>query len=323
MKARAAVLAAAAVVLAGCAAPLPNPEPDAVPAATPPALAAEQVEEILADVAATLEEADEETSADALAPRVTGPARTIRTVEYTLADAGDDEAITPVPAGAQTVVVPTTTEWPRTVMVITPAPEDLRAPLLLTLVQSEPREPYRLWSWARLFPGVETPSTAQPEVGSRAVEPGSADLVMTPTEALERYVEVLGEGDDSEHAEAFLTDPLREGIAQTRAAFEDLVGENGSLTETYQAQDGPLALATADGGAIVVGTVQTVTTITLEDSTLTIGDETEALLGEDTVESNLEITWLSVVVFHVPPQGSDRPVEVLGAEHSRIEVTGE
>jgi hypothetical protein len=30
-----------------------------------------------------------------------------------------------------------------------------------------------------------------------------------------------------------------------------------------------------------------------------------------------------VVAFAVPPAGSDDPIEVLGAEHSRIEVTGQ
>lgn len=325
MRRRAVGLAAAVVLLlAACSTPLPVPQPDAVPAATQPALSAEQAEDVLAEVSTALAEADAALSVDALAPRISGPAGTIRTTEYALAAAGSAEALTPIPSGAQTLILPTTDTWPRTVMAITEAPEDLQAPLLLTLVQSEPRAPYQLWSWVRLFPGVETPATAQPEVGSAPVAPDTDDLAVVPTDVLAQYVDVLTNRDASPYAAAFTADPLRAGIAQTRDAFAGLVGANGSLTETYQVDEsGVQALRTADGGAIVVGSVRTVTTITLVDSTLTIGDQTAALLGTTTVASSLAITWLSVVAFAVPPAGSDEPVVVLGAEHSRIQVTGQ
>lgn len=312
-----AVLAAAGLV--ACSPPLPEPRPDPPPAVLPPALSTGQLGDVLADVAATVRNADSELDEDLLAPRATGPAVDIRAAEYTLADAGDDEAITAIPTSPQTLMVPATDTWPRTIMVVTDPPEDLQAPLLLTLVQDNPRAPYRMWSWVRLFPGVQMPATTQPEIGSTEV----AELSVPPGEVLERYVDLLTEEDDSEYVEGFVEDPLRSGIAATREAFSDLVGDNGTLAETYQALDDVHAVATADGGAIVVGVVRTVTTITLSDSTLTIGDQTAALLGEDTVESDLAITWLSVVAFAVPPAGTDAPIEVLGAEHSRTEVSGE
>lgn len=305
--------------LVACSPPLPEPQPDPPPAVLPPALSTVQLDDVLEDVAATLQVADDELDVDLLAARVTGPASDIRAAEYTLADAGDEEALTSIPTVAQTLVIPATDTWPRTIMVVTEPPEDLQAPLLLTLVQSEPRAGYQLWSWVRLFPGVQMPPTTQPEVGSTTVE----DLAVAPAEVIERYVDLLTEEDDSEYVDDFVEDPLRTGIAATREAFSDLVGDNGTLAETYQALDDVHAVATADGGAIVVGVVRTVTTITLSDSTLTIGDQTAALLGEDTVESDLAITWLSVVAFAVPPAGSDAPIEVLGAEHSRTEVSGE
>lgn len=315
---------AAVVLLAACSTPLPEPQPDAIPAVAPPALSVAQAEEILAEVSAALADADAQLSTDLLAPRVTGPAATIRSVEYALAAAGDTTALTAIPGGAQTLVLPTTDTWPRTIMVVTEPPEDLQAPLLLTLVQSEPRAQYQLWSWARLFPDVDTPAMAQPEVGSAAVPADGSGLAVPPGEVVARYVDLLTNRDESPYAAEFTTDPLREGVAQTRDAFAGLVGTMGSLTETYQPDAaGVQALATADGGAIVVGMIQTVTTITLVDSTLTIGDQTAVLLGTDTVASSLAITWLSVVAFAVPPEGSDQPIEVLGAEHSRIQVTGQ
>ena len=324
-RARVGIAVGLLLALTACAAPLPEPQPDAIPAVLPPALSVEQVEEVLADVAATLAEADTAGSAELLEPRVEGAAERIRTVEYVLAAAGDPDALTPIPANAQTLVVPTTDTWPRTVMVVTEPPEDLQAPLLLVLVQAEPRAQYELQAWARLFPGVQTPPTTQPEIGSRAVDPDDETLLVSPETVVAEYLDVLTNGAESEFAAAFTEDPLRAGIAATRAAFTESASVNGgSLTETYQpAGLGPYAIATADGGAIVVGVIETLTTITLADSVLTLGDQTAALLGKDTVTTSVAFTWLSVVAFAVPPAGSSQPIEVLGAEHSRVGATGE
>ncbi len=320
---RAVALSTAVLFLAGCSVPLPTPQPDALPAAMQPAMSVEQAEGIVAEVSASLADADAALSVDVPGSRVTGPAEAIRSVQYLLVTAGLADVLTVIPSSAQTLVLPTTDEWPRTVMVVTEPPEDLQAPLLLTLVQTEPREPYQLWSWVRLFPGAQTPALAQPELGSAPVAPDAPELAVSPTEVLAQYVDVLTNRDASPYAAAFTVDPLRQGIAQTKDAFVAVVGANGSLTETYQPDAaGTYSMATADGGAIVVGTVRTATTITLVDSTLKIGDQTAAILGTDTLKSNLAITWLSVVAFAVPPAGSDAPIQVLGAEHSRIEVTG-
>ena len=317
--------AALLVGLTACAAPLPEPHPDAIPAVLPPALSIEQVDTILDEVAATLEEADTAGSADLLEPRVDGAANRIRTAEYILTAAGDTDALTPIPADAQTLIVPTTDTWPRTVMVFTEPPEDLQAPLLLVLVQSEPRAQYELQAWARLFPAVQTPPTTEPEIGSEPVAATDEEgLSASPESVISQYLDVLANGAKSEYAEEFTEDPLRAGIAATRKAFTESASVNGgSLTETYQpAGFGPYAIATADGGAIVVGVIETLTTITLADSVLTLGDQTAALLGKKTVTSSVAFTWLSVVAFVVPPADSSEPIEVLGAEHSRVGVTG-
>lgn len=310
--------------LAACSTPLPVPQPDAEPAATPPALFEEQAEEVLADLADVLEEADAALEPPLLDPRLAGPAREIRGVEYLLASAGDADAVTAIPEGAQTLMLPTTDAWPRTFMAVTESPEDLQAPLLLVLVQETPRSQYQLWSWARLFPGITMPATTEPGIGSAPVAADSTELAVAPADVVTQYVDLLTKRDESEFADAFTPDPLRTAVAQTRDAFVGVVGANGSLTETYTPDEyGTAAIATADGGAIVVGTIRTVTTISLTDSTMRIGDQTAALLGKDTITANVEIQWLSVVAFHVPPAGSTDPIEVLGAEHSRIQATGQ
>lgn len=318
-----AALAAAVGLLAACSQALPVPHPDALPAATPPALSAEQAERVLDDVAATLAAADAKLSAEALAPRVTGPAATIRGVQYTLSAAGDPDALTALPTEAQTLVLPTAAAWPRTMMAVTKPPEDLTAPLLLTAVQDGPRDPFRLWSWVRLFPGVQTPALAQPEVGSAPVDPNSTEFAVAPSEVVAAYADLVTNREASQFAGVFSDEPLRRGIWQTKDAFTGVVGANGTLAETYTANPDIQALATADGGVLVVGSMTTTTTITLTDSTLKIGDQTAALLGTDTVKANLSITWLSVLAFVVPPEGADEQIQVLGGEHVRIKVTGQ
>ncbi|MCL3860472.1 hypothetical protein [Actinotalea sp. K2] len=315
------------LLLAACAPPLPEPTPDAEPAVVQAALSTDQVERVVEQVAAVLAEADAGGSAETLDPRVTGPAEAVRSVEYRLAAAGVEQALTPVPEGIQTIVVPATTTWPRTVMVVTEPPEDLQAPLLLTLVQPRPREAYELWSWVRLFPGVQMPATTEPGLGSPTVPGGEeSGLLVPPEDVIPRYVDVLTSGTESEHAATFAEDPMRAQIVGVRDSLSASLAEQGSLVETYQpAFDGVTrSLATADGGAVVVGAVETVTTITLDDSTLTLGaGETVALLGGDTITESLTTTWLSMVAFYVPPAGSSDPVVVLGGEHTPTEVTGQ
>ncbi|NCT90678.1 hypothetical protein GXB85_06930 [Cellulomonas sp. APG4] len=319
---RAALAAGALAMVAACSTPLPEPSPEPAPAVPPAAVSTEQVERILADLDAVLAAGDEAEDATALEPRIIGPAQTIREAQYLVGDEG--EALTTIPTTAQTVAVEATDAWPRTMFLVTDPPEDLQAPLLLTLVQPTPRDQFRLWSWARLFPGVEMPATTQPQAGSTPVAVDDESLRLSPAATLAAYLDRLSRGTRSEHWETFGEDPLSTGIFQTRDAYRSLVEDKGSLTETHEALDsGPYAIGTADGGAIVVGSFRTVTTITLDDSTLTIGDETAELVGTDTLESNLTLSWVSVVAFHVPPAGSEEPVEVLGGEHVRVAVTGE
>jgi hypothetical protein len=330
----------AILALAACTPPLPEPEPDAEPAVVQPALAAVQVDRILGDLTTVLDSADtaalEASSSDdvtaaldaatgLLGPRVTGPAAQMRKVQYLLATKAGQDAITAIPPGAQTVIDPATDTWPRVMMVVTEAPEDVRAPLLLTLVQDDPRSPFRLVAWERAFGGIELPAMMQPSVGSAQVPNDGGSAQLTPDEVLAQYADLLANQSSSEYADAFGEDVMRTRIAEQRAAWAEAVDE-GSVTETFQpAEDGPWALETADpeGGALVVGAITGVTTLTLSDATLAFGGPTAVLLGKDSVEKNLAITWLMTVAFSVPPATSTDPITVVGAELMSVAVSGE
>ena len=323
--AAASALLVCVLALGACAAPLPEPTPDAVPAVPPPATSVAQSTDVLADLGAVLEAADAALDPALLRPRVFGPALAIRRAEYVRAEATDgDRPPTALPTAAQTLIVPMTDEWPRTQMVVTEQPDDLQAPRILVLTQAEPRENYRLWGWARLGQGVQMPATAEPTTGSAPVAPDAEGLVVTPVQALEQYADLLARGADSEYVDTFTEDFFRTGIEEARAQYSENVEAVGSIDETYTAvPTSVVALATADGGAIVVGRLETVTTLTLTEGSLTLDATDRALSGESSVTDHLTYTWADVLAFYVPPAGSDAQVQVLAGEHARTEVSGE
>jgi len=321
----AAVLAVGALSLSACATPLPTPSPDPIPAVPPPTLTTDQVRAVLDDVGSTLEAGDEALEVDELADRFTGPALKIRGAEYTVNLALEDDVdLITVPTSERTVVVPTTDAWPRSVFVITEQPEDLQSPRLLVLTQDAPRERYKLWAWSRLLPDRQVPRTFVPEVGSVPLASDAEGLLVTPAEVGEMYADVLDKGDDSEHADLFGEDVLRERIGLVREQYERIAEQaGGEFTERYRpATEDVVAVSTADGGAIVVVPMTTTTKLTTDERELSLGRAEAALLGKRTVTESATFTWSGVVAFVIPPAGGPEQITVLAAEHVRTAVTG-
>lgn len=322
----AAVALTTVLALAGCANPVPEPTPDAAPAVPPPAITVAQSTRVLDQIGEVLAAGDAALDASGLPARLSGPALAIRSAEYlrATATAGARLPVT-IPTVAQTTVVPDTDTWPRTQMVVTEQPADLQAPLLLVLEQSGPREPYRLWGWARLGQGVQMPATAEPTTGSEPVAADDATLLLTPTDALAQYADVLTNGDASAFAATFPVDFFRTALQGARDQTVASLQAVATVAETVApVPDQVTALRTADGGAIVVGQLSTVTTATLSQGSITLNDPFDAALaGRPSVASNLVRTWTDVVALYVPPAGGAQQVQVLAAEHARTSVTGE
>lgn len=316
----------AVMALAGCANPVPEPAPEPVPAQAPPVLDATQSSAVLEQIGEVLATGDSALDATGLEARLSGPALAIRAAEYTRAQAtGGQRAPVAIPTQAQTTITPDTTSWPRTQMVVTEQPEDLQAPLLLVLIQESPREDYHLWGWARLGEGVQMPPTAEPEIGSPQLAADDDSLLVAPGEVVGQYADVLTNGDASPYAATFGTNFFRTAIESARAQTVQSLQAVASVTETVSPEaDAVATLGTADGGAIVVGQMTTVTTATLSQGSITLNDPLDAAMaGRDSVSQNLVRTWTDVVAFYVPPAGSDSGVQVLAAEHARTAVTGQ
>jgi hypothetical protein len=321
---RVGVIALGSALLAGCAGTVPEPRPAATPDEPLPALSVEQADEVLAAIAETVRAADESRNPQELSRRVADPALTLRTAQYTLAGrSGGDSPATPLSTTDQVLAVGASEEWPRTVMAVTEPPEGSTAPLLLALRQDEPRAAYRLTSWVVLFPGVETPPMAGPDVGSAQLPADAADLVATPTDTLARYADVLAKGDESEHAGLFEADPYVEQLQQELETGRRSLEGIADVSLSSAADPGSLvALETVDGGALVLGVVRTTTDYIkrLDGSTLRLGGQAGDWLRDGEVPSRANVRHDSMVAFYIPPSGEEK-ITVLGAERILVGAT--
>lgn len=329
--ATAALTVVAALALSGCSPELPQPVPAPAPAVPPPATTIEQTDRILQDVGTVLAAADAASSPAELTRRVSGPALTLRTAEYAIAAAtAGAQPVTALPVSAQALVVPSTTEWPRTELVITEQPDDLSNPRLLVLRQESPRAPYTLWGWTRLLPGAQMPAMATPAIGSPPLAADAPGLVATPADVVTQYADVLANGAASAFAAGFATpDPFREQIEFGRGQYQAAVANGaGTFTQTYAAvPDQVVAFATADGGALVVAGMTTASSLQVDEASFVVPPEFAAVSGGAmpagaVLRNNLDFASTDVVAFYVPPADAGAPVRVLGGEHTFTSASG-
>lgn len=317
------MLLALALGLGACAVPVPEFTPPPTEATAYPVMDESQLQRVLAGVNETLQEADAAESRAELTDRITGLAERMRGWEYALARATEeadlDEPYTPQPLGTDPAVaaVAATSEWPRWVMVITDPPEGGNLPLLLALTQEGPRDLYSLAGWVRLLPGVTTPQMHAPASGSAQLGPQAEGLVLSPEAAVEAYAELLS-GEETEEGEAFAEeDPYREILDAEFEALSDSLEVAGRVRQVTTPVGSALALETFDGGAIVFGGLKTVHTYekTVSGAKMMVGDQVSALNdGQAEVDSELTAEYRHMVAFYIPPEGSEEPVNVLGAE---------
>ncbi len=313
----AASIAVGSALLAGCAQEIPQPSPDGVASEPQPVLAVEQGEAVLQAIGEVLAAADSSRDAGSLAARLADPALKLRAAQYTLAERSDGaREPTPLTTEDQVLILGATDGWPRTVMAVTQPPSGETAPLLIVVRQDDARSPYKLQDWVRLFPGVETPAMGSSDVGSLPLEPSAEGLRATPADTLSWYGDLLVNGTESEHADAFEPDPyveaLQAEIANGRTSLEGIADITlNALAE----RDGVIALETADGGALVVGQITTSTGYkkTLSGSTLVLSGEAGDWLGDGKVPALASVRHDSMVAFYVPPS-EDGKITVLGAD---------
>jgi len=326
-------LAMVAAMVSGCAVePVPVlGEPGEV---VSPALTQDQTYAVLNQVAGTLDAATASRDAELLPERVTGPAYDIRASQLEVARIRDDnEQITVIPDTYQQLIVPTTATWPRTVFAITAVTEQLQPPRLLALTQASPREPYQLWGWVQLLPGVTMPAFADPRVGSAEIDPNDAsgELLVSPAEAVRQYADLLVNGEASAYTANFqpeADDQFRSHFSSWRTAQETaLQGERieGTYTFTANPAEGSAikAVQSFDGGAMVMAEIRSFERLAaMEGAILAPQTATaQALLHGQEFTNILTASYIDIIALYIPPAGSGEVITLLGYSHIQTGAT--
>lgn len=315
---RTAVLACTgALLLAACAPELPTVAVDDETVIAP-VVSTVQDEAIHASIAEVLAAGTETLDPAALAARVAGPALALRTAELTVAAAtGVKDAITEVPMAIQSEVIPATDTWPRWTFAVSERPQNLQTERLLVTEQASPREQYKLWGWIRLFPGVTLPAFPSATVGTELVAPDDASLLLSPTDAVAHYADVLNSGDASAFAAEFPADPLRDQMNARRADRTALAATGaGTYTLVFTPTEGAVrSLRTAEGGALVIAQLTSSETLAGEPGAVINPTATESAFTAGAAASNsLTVGRTALVGIYVPAAGSTEPISVVGSE---------
>ena len=317
---RALVLVAAGMVaLTACTPDLPAVQTDPAPSVAPPVLSSVQDAAVYEAVGVALGDASTTLDPAELEPRLSGPALALRTVELQVAAAvGSTDGLTELPTTVQSEILPTTQTWPRTAMSVSVRPDDLGTERMYVLDQASARDQYKLWAWIRLFPSITLPTFAAPNVGTESVAPDDASLLMTPTDAVARYADVLTSREESAFAADFPDDPLRAAMADAFTKQSTIAQElSGTFTETYAAPEGALrAVRTDDGGALVVAQIDSTSTLTGEEGAVVSPNAAQRALIGDVPDSNSVSYGRTILVgIYVPPaEGGEIGTTVVGSE---------
>ncbi|MDR1392987.1 MAG: hypothetical protein LBJ62_03335 [Bifidobacteriaceae bacterium] len=340
MRRRLTVLTCLALIagLAACQQSVPQLAPPPKPAYPPVIVEPGQVDRILKDVSAKLENAMADESVEPLADRVGGAALTMAEAQFKMKAAAPDEEMPfaldwDIQEGS---IVTTSETWPRSFVVVTQS-EPL-APYVYQLEQADPRSPYRLVFWARMLGGAVMPATAPPEVGSAPLPPNAEDLVMTPLKALEAYAVAKGDP-TSDEAALFDTAPrdgndsdptrvrwlaLANGLAQNAATL------SGTSDQRSEAVEGSVfAVATADFGALVFGQIRSTVTASFppqDGASINLtSPKGYTGLGASSLAASkaVSLEHLQTVVLAIPPAGSTSPIRVIAVAEIPTSVTVE
>ncbi len=328
--------------MAGCQNPFPDSQAETttplgqVVAQAPfPAVTELQFSRILTKVSGNIQLGDDELSVNTLGDRVMEPTLQARRTAYIIKRVDAESGLlTPVPASPVRLVLPQqTSSWPRSVFGIIQDEADLDSPSLgVVLRQESPRENYRLSYAVVLAPQVQLPDLPSASVGAAKLSKDSKLTRVSPAEVLEQYSDVLNNGTESPYAGNFslATDRLFALLGPTAQAlrqesFGDLVAVSWNTVPT---DTEIVAFATADGGALVLATLQETETVRPQQSGATVNASvavraltslSQSGRGFD-VLSNIQILW------YVPPIGSEDGIQVLGSTYSLVgakEVDGE
>jgi hypothetical protein len=299
-------------------------DPDPGPAHT--AVTPAQALQVLQTVDAAVVRAVRARDASQLGGRAAGPARDAITAAIAVqAKLLQPPSVPPAPTTPR-LVLALAGAWPRWFLAAGSSPVS-KTPLIQVLRSADPRTPYGLWAELSLLPGATLPEMASATVGTRTLAPAATGLACPPAEVVARYADLLNRGKDSASAAQFADDIFRQELTNQlgadRTAFA-AVGIGQVLSQHTVGADPPLAIATRDGGALVIGRLDQRYTATVNPGRGSVRLDTQlaTLAGRATVSTNLERRSVEVVALQVPKAGSSEKITLVAASRSDVSATG-
>ncbi|PWH05403.1 hypothetical protein DEO23_12515 [Brachybacterium endophyticum] len=302
-----------------------------------PAVTGDQMSAYLGDIHDALKAADEDRKAGELAPRVTGSAASFRKATYAIIDKDKGWAKKALTRPGQKAVVPITStseDFPRTALALVEADGSSdAAPYFMILQQKDAKSPYSTWGWAQQVAGIDMPTVPSAQVGSAAVTADEKDLLVTPKEALELYAAVLSSGDKKDRKHQLADDPFKqttfEQIWKERRELNKGVDKDeiGTIHEEYTPVKGEVGgLRTDDGGAIVLGTLTSTRKLSInEGSKVSYGEDNiyTTIIGARTFTKEYSRDYGTTVALYIPPKGSEKKIQPIGATRAVLDARGE
>lgn len=293
----------------------------ATPAGPYPAVTQAQFERIMARVSNQVALADQNLDAQLLADRLSEPSLSHRSSQYRLRS-WDSELgqLVGIPAEPIRLLVPQqTSSWPRTVVAVIQEGPELNAPTVAVVLRQEtPRENYLVSYATLLAPDVVLPPFPPADVGSPRLARDSKLVSLSPEETVSLYGDVLRRGPESRGWLDFdtLTDDLYALVGPDgRELRRESFGSQLELSADIVPTDYPIvALATADSGALVFGTLEEIEQVRPLESGATINatPSVRALTDLPSSSEGFVARYEMQIVWYVPPIGSDERARVVG-----------
>lgn len=285
-----------------------------------------QADQILAAVDAALARAYQARNPRLLGARVVGPASRILAARLTVA-AKEKKALPPPGTFAlKRLVLPAAGDWPRWILAAGTLPGQ-PTPVLRVLRSLTAREPYGLWGDLTLLPGASLPTLASPFAGTPLLPPAvTTGLVRAPSAIVTDYAAALMSSTPSATGNRFAPDQFREQVAGQLAADRRTLAAGGVArvdASHRPSADGLVSLRTQDGGALVVGALEQLYTVTVRGGAgqVTLDADLAALAGVARIGRSLQRTSVETLAFRVPPAGGG-PVSLLAAAKGDVSAVG-
>ena len=195
---------------------------------------------------------------------------------------------------------------------------------MLVLRQESPRAKYKLYHYQQLLPGAVFPEVASPELGASVVKPDSKLLMMDASVLPEAVGDMLNNGAESLYTQF---------IDGTNAYISDISSVQRSLAETLDNADVVFSHAigdevlvlhsTLEGGALVSLFMKDTYRIVPKErgDAVAISGPEAVLLGSEGSVTGVETVYGAMLLFYLPPAGSEQLIRVLGASQQLLRAS--